>query len=406
MEPWRRAAGGGEVVIPADYVARHLELAYATTAYRAQGRSVDTTHSMVSPTTTREVLYVAATRGRESNRLYVETSYDPDPATSHEGTTAPRSAKHVLSGVLANEGADISAHETMRRAQYEAEDFTTLAAEYNTLARAAQEQRWEALLERSGLDRAKLDQILESDAFGPMLVALRDAEARGLHVDGVFSKLIAGRSLADADDPASVLHRRVDRWIQGSGSRRPTPRNLIAGLIPRAMGVTGLDMVRALDERDQALERQARELALQAVERGDRWITRLGTPPTDPARREQWIRAVSTVAAFRDRWNIGNDDRLLGPEGAVRTTEATSHRKLAHASAEQAINLCVEPRPRRTETDQAAGAEARMSAPWDSDATATGSLWGGQADQRVRPGSPKFNRWDLQTKCRGRNPGA
>ncbi|MCU4187023.1 relaxase domain-containing protein [Acidiferrimicrobium sp. IK] len=66
----RRAGGTGEVVLPADYAAAHVELAYATTAHRAQGRTVDTAHAMVSPTTTREVLYVAATRGRESNRLW------------------------------------------------------------------------------------------------------------------------------------------------------------------------------------------------------------------------------------------------------------------------------------------------------------------------------------------------
>ena len=38
--------------------AEHLELAYASTAHRAQGRTVDTAHALVSPTTTREVLYV------------------------------------------------------------------------------------------------------------------------------------------------------------------------------------------------------------------------------------------------------------------------------------------------------------------------------------------------------------
>jgi hypothetical protein len=88
----RRAGGTGEVVLPADYAAAHVELAYATTAHRAQGRTVDTAHAMVSPTTTREVPYVAATRGRESNRLYVDTSYDPDPQTSHDGMTEAQTA--------------------------------------------------------------------------------------------------------------------------------------------------------------------------------------------------------------------------------------------------------------------------------------------------------------------------
>ena len=77
----QRAIGGGMVVLPAAYVAEHVELAYASSAHRAQGRTVDTAHALVSSTTTREVLYVMATRGRESNRLYVDTHYDPDPQT-------------------------------------------------------------------------------------------------------------------------------------------------------------------------------------------------------------------------------------------------------------------------------------------------------------------------------------
>ena len=59
----KRANGGGYVDLPADYVAEHVELAYASTAHRAQGRTVDTAHAVVSPTTTREVLYVSGTRG-------------------------------------------------------------------------------------------------------------------------------------------------------------------------------------------------------------------------------------------------------------------------------------------------------------------------------------------------------
>ncbi len=112
----RRLNGNGEVVLPADYVAHHVELAYATTAHRAQGCTVETAHAFVSPTTTREALYVAATRGREANRLYVDTAYDPDPATSHYGLAAPQSATEVLVRVLARQGADLSAHEVRQQA--------------------------------------------------------------------------------------------------------------------------------------------------------------------------------------------------------------------------------------------------------------------------------------------------
>jgi len=58
----QRHGGTGQDVLPADYVRANVELGYATTSHRAQGRTVATAHAMVSPTTTREALYVAVTR--------------------------------------------------------------------------------------------------------------------------------------------------------------------------------------------------------------------------------------------------------------------------------------------------------------------------------------------------------
>ena len=217
----RRVSGGAEVVLPADYVAKHVELAYATTSYRSQGRTVDTTHSMVSPTTTREVLYVAATRGSESNKLYVDTTFDPDPATGHDGTMAQQSASEVLAGVLANEGADLSAHEVLERAQRHIEDFSVLAAEYETLARAAQQQRWDDLLDRSGLEPGRLEQVRQSPAHGPLLAALRAVEAPASTWNGLspgswryepsMTRMIPRRSFANG---STVGLRPPDRRVE------------------------------------------------------------------------------------------------------------------------------------------------------------------------------------------------
>ncbi len=137
----RRLDGAGEVVLPADYVAHHVELAYATTAHRAQGRTVDTAHAFVSGSATRELLYVSATRGRESNRLYVDLTDDPDPATSHGEGPLSRPGD-VLARILGREGAEHSAHEALRRAREEAGSLATLVAEYQTIARVADEEPW------------------------------------------------------------------------------------------------------------------------------------------------------------------------------------------------------------------------------------------------------------------------
>ena len=60
-----------------------------------------------------------------------------------------------------------------------------------------------------------------SAARGPLFAGLRDAEARGLDVEAALPQLVAGKSLADAADVASVLHSRVDRWSHAAGGRQP-----------------------------------------------------------------------------------------------------------------------------------------------------------------------------------------
>jgi hypothetical protein len=287
-----RLHGGGKLVLPDSYVAEHVELAYASTAHRAQGRTVDTAHAMVSPTTTREVLYVSATRGRESNRFYVDTHYDPDPQTGHDAMTDPVTAREVLAGVLRYEGADRAAHEMIRRAHDEAEGMERLSAEYLTLAAMAQAERWDALLARSGLTDDELAAVRASEARGPLLAAFRDAEAHGLDIETDFPRLATGRSLADAEDIAAVLRHRVERWTAAAG-RHHGSGNLIAGLIPRAQGVTDPELDTALTERDRAMEDRARALATQAVEAGRPWLGGFGSPPSELVRRERWLSEVS-----------------------------------------------------------------------------------------------------------------
>ncbi len=334
----QRANGGGMVVLPAAYVAAHVELAYASSAHRAQGRTVDTAHAFVTSTTTREALYVLATRGRESNRLYVDTHYDPDPQTAHDQATEPVSAKEVLVGVLRNEGADVAAHDMIRREHSEAEGMERLSAEYLTLAAMAQADRWDSLLVRSGLTDEDLAAARASAAHGPLLAAFREAEARGLDVEDAFPRLVAGRSLADAADVAAVLQGRVERWTQAASGRNRRADNQIAGLIPRVQGISDPEMAQALAERDQAMEERARTLAEQAVETVDSWAQPLGAPPTDAARRERWMREVSTIAAYRDRWHITGKS-ALGKQGDAGSMEQAGERRRAQAAAVRALAI-------------------------------------------------------------------
>jgi hypothetical protein len=354
----QRRHGSGKVHVPADYVREHVELAYASTAHRAQGRTVDTAHAMVAPTTTREVLYVSATRGKEANRLYVDTHYDPDPQTSHDEALEPMTTNEVLVGVLRNQGAEAAANEMIRREQHEAEGMERLSAEYLTLATEAQAERFDALLVRAGLSYADLTTVAASAARASLFAGLRDAEARGLDVEAALPQLVAGKSLADAVDVAAVLHGRVDRWSQAAGGRRRHTGQLIAGLIPRAQGVMDPDMARALTEREQAMEQRALSLAQEAIAGRYNWVQSLGDPPSTAAGRERWLREVSTVAAYRDRWNI-EGGRPLGAAPDREDLEQTTQRKRALAAGERAKAISANTMSRQI----ASGSEVDVGTP-------------------------------------------
>jgi len=57
----------GQRNLPAEYVNEHVELAYATTVYGAQGDTVDRAHFVVGDTTGAAAAYVGMTRGRHGN---------------------------------------------------------------------------------------------------------------------------------------------------------------------------------------------------------------------------------------------------------------------------------------------------------------------------------------------------
>ena len=100
------AASGGTVTLPAAYVAEHVDLGYAVTAHRAQGLTVDTSHVVVSCTTTRENLYVSMTRGREANIAYValdkpdEVHAPPESDEVNARTVLVRRAQTLRSGTV------------------------------------------------------------------------------------------------------------------------------------------------------------------------------------------------------------------------------------------------------------------------------------------------------------------
>jgi len=340
---------GGSIVLPASYVAEHVDLGYAVTAYRAQGITTDTAHVLVEPTSTRETFYVAMTRGRHANHAYVTLDRADDHAQPHPGDDPHATARSVLYGVLQHSGAELSAHETIVAEQEQRGSIAQLAAEYETIAAAAQRDRWATLVRSSGLTEEQAESAIESEAFGPLAAELRRAEANHHNVDALLPRLVAVRGFGDADDIAAVLHYRVERATArpaGSGRTRK-PARLIAGLLPRAHGVIDAEMRAALDEREELIEARADATLEAALTENAAWTKALGTPLADRRRAAAWRKSARVVAAYRDRYRI-TDDAPIGapPESAAQKIDAARAR-----SALDKVRQLVADESRQTEVD-------------------------------------------------------
>ncbi|MET0931327.1 MAG: MobF family relaxase, partial [Aeromicrobium sp.] len=136
----RHADSGLRVVLPADYVAGHTELGYASTIHSAQGISADTMHGLSTGAENRQQLYTMMSRGRHANHLYLVTAGDGDPHTLiRPETTHPQTATDVLEGMLARDGSPKSATTTAREAGSAETQLAQAAARYtDTLHRAAE----------------------------------------------------------------------------------------------------------------------------------------------------------------------------------------------------------------------------------------------------------------------------
>ena len=181
-----------------------------------------------------------------------------------------------------------------------------LAAEYDTIAQEAQQDRWVTLLEHGGLTPQAIDELVETDSFGILTTELRRLEADGHDINDLLPRITRAGGLDGVEDLGSLLRYRVQKV---AATYQPSARrvSLIAGLVPRATGITDPAMRQALQEREQLMQQRLDALTTTAIERPEPWMSIVDG--LDPDARAT---AVRVVAAYRDRWGITSTSPL-GP---------------------------------------------------------------------------------------------
>ena len=119
----RRLDDGARAFFTGDYLQQHITYGYAVTVHSAQGLTADTTHAVLGETTSRALLYVAMTRGRESNTAYLYQRAAGEADQEHReredlhlaSRGSDRDAAHLMRNVIgahdehANTAHDVSA---------------------------------------------------------------------------------------------------------------------------------------------------------------------------------------------------------------------------------------------------------------------------------------------------------
>jgi hypothetical protein len=136
------------LTLPAEYVARHVRLGYASTIASAQGLTVDETHVLVRPAMYASELYTALSRGRHANHAYA--TCEPANAHVHGRAGVPPTLDQVLARVAQHERPDWAAHSVLRRTTLHPEQPDVIRARTLEVIRAS--QRMPPGPERDALD--------------------------------------------------------------------------------------------------------------------------------------------------------------------------------------------------------------------------------------------------------------
>jgi len=359
------------------YLESFAELAYAGNVHVAQGRTVDTTHLLVTDTLSRRSLYVGMTRGRQSNTAHVVTGNTaPEGQQPYEQAT-PES---VIKSIMQREPDDLSAIEQIRQSQEWVGGTGHLLNLWSAAVRSRlipeMDDRIKARLSESEASRYERE-----PSRSVLQHKLRQYQLAGHDLNQLIDRITAA-PLTGARSISSVLHGRLEAinlsehardvtWAQRTPERAPGAAHEVAG----------------------SLDSRLRELGERAIAEPQPWLLKhLGVlnPNASPALREEYARRAGIAAGYREAAGITDPDQAVSPEPHAANPELDAMREATIG----ALEITEDPYRAMTrgqlEAKVAEGDRAQVLAPPDVSgqlrltARAEADAWQQSADAEVR----------------------
>lgn len=314
-------AGGVEITLPARYVQADVSLAYASTVHGAQGRTVDTAHSVVAPGNDAAAIYVSLTRGRESNTAWVVTKALPsDAPVGQAQDIKPRAARAVLAEVLEAATQQRGAlAETAYAAEEQVSTMTSVDRLADGIAYATAGRICgilDGLVHTGALSERDRAGLAGDRAMGAVERLVRQCEVAGHEPAAVLTGALEGRPLDGARAPAQVLHARIRDDVRvGLSPRITSYSDLIPAGLSEGMQVQLGKYAADADDR-------RRELGARTAADPPAWVTEaLGAVPDDVVARADWEHRAGWAAAHRENLGRGDEVNALGAAPAAGLAE-------------------------------------------------------------------------------------
>jgi hypothetical protein len=306
-----------------DYFAEYGELAYAANVHVSQGRTVETSHLLVSESLSRQSLYVGMTRGWSSNVAHVVTG-----ATSHGKEPYEQATPvSVFAAALERDAEELTATEQVRQAQEWASGtghvLNLWSASVKNTIRASIDEQFQARLSEAEYKRY----VLEPQGT-TLRLALRRAHLRGENVTQIISDITAA-DLAGARSVTSVLYARLQ------ARERYPAQNLSpeAGSSSTSwMDRTPPDAPELAKVAAGALDERMTELGQRTLERPEPWLMQhLGVLPQNasPLHREDYARRAGIAATYREAAGITDPSIAISLSGHAGSPELETLRQAA-----------------------------------------------------------------------------
>ena len=258
----------GTVKLPADYVAKHVELGYAQTSHAVQGRTVDRSILLLDGLTDSRGIYVPMTRGRHHNDAYIVTNGEDTAIDIFAASIAnnwidrPAIARQAeLAGTIRHRPGTLPGHELQALLGQQAQLANTLTQLRTDLAELPGDHAWTV----EQRERAQAD-------LAATRGRLQDATDTLAQFDRPFRRRGHEAEIRNAQHTTETLPERIRTQSAG-----------VEKLIDQQHGIDKrLTRAETLDKRRPAMETQLNDITDRLG--GDRRNRSRGTRRQPPER--------------------------------------------------------------------------------------------------------------------------